>query len=126
VTSLLLDTNAWLWAVGDPGRLSEAARSAISDSARAVFVSPISAAEVEIKRTIGKLRIERRCEELLEPIDAAWLPLTGAHVDRLRDLPLHHRDPFDRILIAQAIAEGLTVVTGDRRFAQYDIVRIDA
>jgi len=124
--NLLLDTHVALWAFGDPRRLGEQARSAISDPHNVVAVSAISVWEVEIKRALGKLKappgfaalcVERGFEEL--PVDFAHAECAGA-------LPPHHQDPFDRMLIAQAISEGFGVVTADRTFAAYDIPVVSA
>ena len=126
MTGLLLDTHVWLWALAEPQRLGAAARAALTDPSQRVVVSTVSAAEVEIKRSVGKLRVDQSCDELLMAIGGEWLALQAGHVAALRSLPLHHRDSFDRILVAQALVEGLTLVTADARLAAYDVVRLEA
>jgi PIN domain nuclease of toxin-antitoxin system len=115
VSRLLLDTHALLWFVsGDPA-LSAAARSLI-ESADEVLVSVASAWEVAIKVHLGKLTLdapsaEAFFDEQMRANSFAYLPIAPAHVFRAATLPLHHRDPFDRLLIAQALAEELTLVS---------------
>jgi len=111
---LLLDTQALLWWLGDAAELGQAARNAIGDGANTVFVSAASAWEMEIKRALGKLRSPEDLEETLMAERFLELPVRFAHTAALRALPGLHRDPFDRMLIAQATVEGLTVVTFDR------------
>ncbi len=123
---LLLDTHVWLWAAAEPERLAEPARAALTDPANRVLVSAISAAEIEIKRALGKLRLEASCVDLARSIDATWLDLTAAHCGELRALPLLHRDPFDRLLIAQARAEQLVIVTADPAVLDYEVASIAA
>ncbi|HOC01036.1 MAG TPA: type II toxin-antitoxin system VapC family toxin [Verrucomicrobiota bacterium] len=118
---LLLDTQALLWWLGDSAQLSEAARSAIGDGNNGVFVSAASAWEMEIKRALGKLRTPENLEETLTQERFVELPVRFAHTAALRALPGLHRDPFDRLLIAQATVEGLTIVTSDRTFARYQV-----
>lgn len=117
----LLDTQALLWWLGDFAQLSEAARSAIGDGNNTVFVSAASAWEMETKRALGKLRTPENLEEILIEQRFAELPVRFAHTAALRALPGLHRDPFDRMLIAQATVEGLTIVTSDRIFARYQV-----
>ncbi len=118
--SLLLDTHALLWWLsGAP--LSPAATERIADSDTLVAVSAASIWEIAIKTTIGKLRMDgsvaaEASREGFEPLAITW-----AHAERAGALPGRHRDPFDRMLIAQAQAEGLTVVTRDAAFAAYDV-----
>lgn len=118
---LLLDTHAFLWSISDSKRLSETARAAVA-TATATYVSAASIWEVAIKAGQGKLDVE--VDELLPEIPAAGfegLPVRGWHAARVQHLPLHHRDPFDRLLIAQAQAEQLILVSRDRLFDAYDV-----
>lgn len=114
---LLLDTHVVLWSATEPSRLHVSARSAIEDGANDVFVSVVSAWEIAIKQSIGKLELptpaERWLPDVLKKtgIDIADLNLAAAL--RVRGLPFHHRDPFDRLLIAQALEGGYTLVTRD-------------
>jgi PIN domain nuclease of toxin-antitoxin system len=119
---LLLDTNALIWLLASPSRAAATARDAVTDPANEVFFSAVNVWEIEIKAAIGKL--ERPAPDAIVAAHAqgyAELPLTARHAAALRGLPLHHADPFDRLLIAQAQAEGLTLVTRDRAFDRYDV-----
>ena len=118
---LLLDTNALLWWLGRSPRLGSSARAAIASPASEVRVSGLTVAEIEIKRALGKLETPDDLQAQLDRHAFAELPLTVRHAMGLRDLPLHHRDPFDRMLIAQARVEGLTFVTADRAMSAYDV-----
>ena len=116
---LLLDTHVFLWwAEGVDERITPASRAAIL-AAPAVFVSIASAWELTIKTALGKMRLGVTFAHALSVNNFAPLPIALHHVDRVAGLPLHHRDPFDRMLAAQAIHEGLTLVTHDRAFAEY-------
>ena len=120
--NLLLDTHAFLWAISNNPKLSKATRAAIVDGSNIVYVSAVTAWEVAIKRTRGKLQ--------MPPIDYfeqlrlhrfTPLSITTDHALAVETLPAHHADPFDRMLIAQAREEGLTIVTHDRRMNLYDV-----
>lgn len=117
---LLLDTHALLWWSGDDRRLKREPRRAIA-GADAVAVSAASAWEVAIKIALGKLTMRTPFEQVVEINEFESLPITFAHAAALMGLAPHHRDPFDRMLIAQALVEGLTIVTHDRRFETYGV-----
>lgn len=117
---LLLDTHVVLWWRADSPRLGREARNAIA-SADVVWVSAVSGWEVAIKQTLGKLRLRGQFSSLVAAGGLSELALSLRHADRLAELPLHHADPFDRMLIAQASVERLTVVTHDRQFERYDV-----
>ncbi len=123
--NLLLDTHALIWFLEDDARLSRQARAAISDAGNRSYVSDATAWEAGIKQSLGKLSLPVPYAALfparLEAEGFHILPIRHAHLHRLIALPLHHRDPFDRILIAQAMEEGLTMVTCDPAFADYGI-----
>jgi PIN domain nuclease of toxin-antitoxin system len=119
--NLLLDTQALLWWLADSSELGKAARAAIGDGANTVFVSAASAWEMEIKRALGKLRIPDNIEATLAAERFLELPIRIAHTAALRQLPALHRDPFDRLLVAQAKIEALAVVTSDPVFARYQV-----
>jgi PIN domain nuclease of toxin-antitoxin system len=123
---LLLDTHVLLWWLDDRPALGSDARDLISQGDNDVFVSAISAAEIAIKSSIGKLRAPDDLEQQLDDNAFEPLPLRIRHRLALQDLPLHHRDPFDRLLIAQAKCEDLAVVTANRAFTAYDIRTVDA
>jgi len=121
VQRLLLDTQAVLLALADEPGLSPAARSAIADPANDVFVSAVSIWEIAIKRALGKLRAPVGIAALVEESGFQELVVTSFHAEQAGDLPMHHRDPFDRMLVAQAQAEGLSIVTSDRRIPLYGV-----
>lgn len=117
---LLLDTHVFLWWRLNSPRLGEAPRQAIADAER-VFVSVASAWEVAIKIGLGRLRLPERFEAGVEASGFEKLSVTFAHAEAVSDLPHHHRDPFDRLLIAQARLEQLELVSHDARLARYDV-----
>ncbi len=124
--NLLLDTHTFLWAIDDNPRLSQKARNAIIDGNNIVFVSAATAWEIAIKKSIGKLRIPNGdyLEELklhrFTPLD-----ITTEHALTVENLPSHHKDPFDRMLIAQAQVEKLTLITGDSKIKAYTVPIIE-
>jgi PIN domain nuclease of toxin-antitoxin system len=119
--NLLLDTSAFIWWVTDDDRLGPRARDAVADPSTRVHVSAVSAWEVAIKRSLGKLTFEGDVAALVETEDFDELPIRIAHALEAESLPHHHRDPFDRMLIAQSRHEGLIILTGDRLFTRYDV-----
>lgn len=122
---LLLDTAALIFAVEAPGKLSKRASMALRNSENILEVSTVSLAEIAIKSSVGKLTFsEATVREALKELDIRVLPYTAEHVFRLFTLPLRHRDPFDRQIIAQALSEDITVVTPDRQFGVYQDVKI--
>ena len=121
---LLLDTHVLLWWLADDPTLSPVHRSAIADPANVVYVSAASAWEISIKRALGKLVAPEDLTGALMESELEQLPITVAHAEAVGPLPMHHRDPFDRMLIAQAQVEGLAVVTGDPVFGRYDVVNL--
>jgi len=111
---ILLDTHVLVWALSSPRRLTAKARERIRDPDNVVFASAACTWEIAIKGALGK--IEADLEELSAGLEEAGfqpLPISIAHTRRVRELPHLHRDPFDRILVAQALEEGLTIVTHD-------------
>jgi PIN domain nuclease of toxin-antitoxin system len=121
---LLLDTHVLIW--WDEGaRLSPAARRAI-ETAEQVYVSAVSGWEIAIKTSMGKLRPVRTVSVAVEESGFEELPVRLRHAAALASLPRHHRDPFDRMLIAQAITDRLTIVTRDRAFRAYNAALIAA
>ena len=126
MATLLLDTHVLLWANEAPERLSSEAVAALEDPANDLLVSSISVAEIEIKRRLGKLTLEHSCQTLAAQLDALWLDLTAVHAMALRTLPYLHADPFDRLLIAQAMTEGHTLVTTDEKVLAYPISTLTA
>jgi PIN domain nuclease of toxin-antitoxin system len=122
--SLLLDTHVLIW--WDEGRrLAAGARRAIEE-ADEVYVSAATAWEVAIKIGLGRLRPTRTVEEATRESGFLELPVTFRHAERVTALPAHHRDPFDRLLVAQAEVEKLTLVTRDPVFGRYPVAVIEA
>lgn len=125
----LLDTHTFLWSNLDPARLG-VHRLTVEDPRNERLVSVASAWEIAIKWATGRMRLPehpaRFVPRRLELIVATSLGIELSHVLAVADLPLHHRDPFDRLLIAQARSEQLTIITADRRIAAYDVPLIDA
>jgi PIN domain nuclease of toxin-antitoxin system len=117
---LLLDTHVLLWWL-EGHTMSETALTAIADPGNEVFVSPASIWEISIKREQGKLRIEDGFLQVLNENAFVMLPISWGHALRAGSLPLHHRDPFDRMLVAQAEQETLTLVTRDEALFRYEI-----
>ncbi|MCX6538000.1 MAG: type II toxin-antitoxin system VapC family toxin [Acidobacteria bacterium] len=125
---LLLDTHAFLWWIQGGTELSGSARKAIGDSANTCWLSMASAWEMAIKIGQGKLKLEADLARFLPEHLAAngftALPIAINHVSRVAQLPYHHRDPFDRLIIAQALEDGLSVVSADKVFSKYRVRRI--
>lgn len=118
---LLLDTHALMWLIYGHER-GRPLRSLLERADTTVSISSMSYAEIAIKRSIGKLEAHpSEVRALVQSSDALELPFAGGHAEALASLPLHHRDPFDRMLIAQAQAEQLTIATADAAFAAYDV-----
>lgn len=117
--NLSLDTHVLLWTLSAPERLSKVARNAIENPANIVFVSAAVAWEIEIKAALGKLRAPSDLLNQLAAANFQELPITVAHAVVIKQLPNLHRDPFDRIMLAQAKAAGLTFVTADPEVLQY-------
>jgi len=117
---LLLDTHVFLWWRANDPLLQEAASSVISD-ANIVFVSAATAWEAAIKAALGRLELPDSVESGVEDSGFEKLPITFSHAEAAAALPAHHHDPFDRMLVAQAATEGLTLVTHDRKLKAYDV-----
>ncbi len=121
---LLLDTHVLLWALGAPERLPDRVTEALTLAENEVLVSAVSAWEIAIKQSLAKLTLPAPAEDWLPDAVTrtgfAWLPVTSHDALRVRALPWHHRDPFDRLLAAQ-VAGGTTLVTHDRSFEPYGL-----
>jgi PIN domain nuclease of toxin-antitoxin system len=124
--TLLLDTHTFLWWLDDPQLLSQAARKAIGDGKNTVYVSAAVAWEIAIKRSLGKLDAPDDLEAAMEANRFLPLPVTVSHALAVQTLPDHHRDPFDRLLIAQALFEGFKLVSRDRNIPRYRVLHIVA
>ncbi len=122
----LLDTHVLLWWIEDHPRLSTRARALIADPANEIVVSAATIWEAAIKRAVGKLRFETQM--LLDSLDRGSIgvmSITAEHALAAGDLPRHHADPFDRMLVAQAIAERMTIISGDRQLRSYAVGLIE-
>lgn len=122
---LLLDTHVWIWLLTDPDRLGTPARTALVAPDNQLHLSSASTWEISVKAAAGRLEVDGSPEELLQEaiVTSGVLPLPIEHSHALQAgrLPRHHRDPFDRMLVAQAQVERLTLVSADRQFADYDV-----
>lgn len=122
---LLADTQVVLWSATDPQRLAASARAAIEDGANELSVSIVTAWEIAIKQSLGKLDLPAPAEQWLPEVlrrtgfEVAEIGLAAAL--RVRALPWHHRDPFDRLLIAHALEDGYTIITHDATLATYGV-----
>lgn len=119
---LLLDTNVVVWLLlGDRGSVTDVARKALEEGGNAVSVSAVSVWEIAIKRSIGKLSIEDRWASALTRLGFDPMPITSLHAEHVDGLPWHHRDPFDRLLISQALLEDRAIVSADARLSAYGV-----
>lgn len=118
---LLLDTHVVLWWLGSPEELAAGARKAIQSPTNEVFVSAASLWEMSIKQELGKLSLPGNPIEALESIDVTLLAISAEHAWRAGSLAPHHRDPFDRMLVAQADTESMVLVTRDTNIPRYGI-----
>lgn len=122
---LLFDTHAWLWQSLAPERLSAEAKAAITSPQNETYLSVASMWEIIIKASLGKLSLPMPATEYIPSRMAAMgdrpLPIEQAHVLQVAHLPLHHKDPFDRLLVAQAQSEGMCLLTADPLVVQYEV-----
>lgn len=127
---VLVDTQCWLWMTGAPERFSATARALVERREHELFLSAASAWEIAIKYSLGKLQLpEPPAAYVPARIDATGvraLAIDYAHALRVSILPAHHRDPFDRLLVAQAQIEDLTILTSDSMFDAYDVPTLPA
>ena len=121
----LIDTHCWLWLQAEPGRFSAGMLQNLADPESERYLSAASAWEIAIKHALGKLPLPQApavyVPDRMRVSGVVALPVTQAHALAVSELPLHHRDPFDRMLVAQAQHEGLTLVTADSAFAAYQM-----
>lgn len=116
---LLLDTHIFLWALSDPQRLSNSQRTAVEDPTNTVYLSSVCVAELAIKASLGKITLGFPLTEIAEKSGFELLDFSATDALLLAELPFHHRDPFDRMLVAQATARHFTVLTQDPIFSLY-------
>lgn len=120
--NLLLDTNVAVWLLlGDRFSVSDRAVRALADERTGISVSAVSVWEIAIKRSLGKLLIEDGWARALSRLDFDPMPITAQHAEHVEQLPWHHRDPFDRLLVAQAALENHALVSADARMAAYEV-----
>jgi len=122
---LLLDTHVWLWMIAERQRFGPEITGALEDSTNELLLSAVSSWEIAIKHSLGKLTLPappaKYVPEQIAKTGVTPLPVEHSHALRVASLPPHHRDPFDRLLVAQAQLEGARLVTSDRQFAPYGI-----
>jgi PIN domain nuclease of toxin-antitoxin system len=123
--NLLLDTHIWLWVLTDPSRIPEDVLELISSPENDIYVSAISLWEVVIKSQLGKIIVQDDLIAATEAQEMKFLPFSADHAVAISELPLHHKDPFDRALIAQTLSHKLKLITADKAIHAYDD-RIDA
>jgi PIN domain nuclease of toxin-antitoxin system len=121
VSRLLVDTHVLLWWLADDDSLSADARAVLADRGNELLVSSASVWEIAIKRWLGKLEAPDELVETVSDEGFVFLAVTPAHAWRVATLPPHHGDPFDRLLAAQALTEGIPVMTADPRFGAYGV-----
>lgn len=121
----LLDTVVWLWSVGPVEKIGEAGLQVLEDGTSEVYLSSVSSWEIAIKARLGKYKLpetpDRYVPRKLDRQGIRSLPVTLEHSLRVFNLPLYHHDPFDHLLMAQAIIEGMAILTSDRLFANYPV-----
>jgi len=123
---LLLDTHVVVWALSEPKQLAGRARRAIEDSKNDIFVSVVSPWELAVKGPRQGLRTPDDLELQLEQRRFEVLPILLRHTEPIESMPRHHGDPFDRMLVAQAVTDGLTIVTADRKLTNYQVSLLPA
>lgn len=121
---ILIDTHIYLWMLSSPEKLNETRRYELESPANEVFLSAISIAELMIKHVIGKIEIRFDPIEMAEKIGLEVLSFSGEEALLLGELPLHHKDPFDRMLIAQSMTNSFSLMTDDTKFLSYDCLLI--
>ena len=123
-TMTLIDTHALLWWLSGSRRLPKTARARIADADQTTLVSAVSAWEISIKRMLGKLQAPDDLLDVVEASGLAWIPIEPLEAYEAGRLPLHHRDPFDRLLVAQAKLRSASLISGDEVFDAYEIPRV--
>lgn len=125
---LLVDSHSLIWAVDDPSRLTSTAATALRNPANELLLSAATLWEIAIKTGLGKLTLSLRYRQWMDKaiadLDLAILPITVEYADVQATLPQHHRDPFDRLVIAQALTETVAIVSADAGLDQYGVTRL--
>lgn len=117
---LLLDSNIVVWLDQKSARISPTVHHQLQTNP-VVYLSAVTAWELGIKQSLGKLKLVSQVSEIIRDYSMMELPVTVTHGEAVRTMPLHHRDPFDRLLVAQAMVEGLVLVTSDRKLLRYGV-----
>ena len=117
---ILIDTHIFLWMLSSPHKLNDKRRYELETPANEIFLSAMSIAELMIKHSIGKILIEFDPLEMAKKMRIEMLNFSGVHAMLLGQLPLHHKDPFDRMIIAQSIVNKLYLMSDDPKFLEYD------
>jgi len=117
---IIIDTHIFLWAISEPDKIDRQKRIALETAANTIYVSSITVVELMIKSSLGKLQVNFNPLEIAEQSGFELLDFSADDAMQLKDMPFHHRDPFDRMLIAQSNARGIPVMTDDRKFSRYD------
>jgi PIN domain nuclease of toxin-antitoxin system len=127
---VLLDTHCLLWMIAEPERLGKKARKILDDAATELYLSAASVFEISIKYSLGKLALPARPRDYLPPLldrmNVRELPISSHHAYKVADLPWHHRDPFDRLIVAQSMVERVPVMTADVQIIRYKSAHLDA
>lgn len=122
---ILIDTHCWLWGLASPSRLNEKARGLMEDGGIAIYLSAASSWEIAIKTSLGKLNLpeppHKYVPKRLVDQGMQTLPIEHAHALHVSMLPAHHKDPFDRMLVAQAQMEKMCLLTADEQITRYDV-----
>ena len=116
----LLDTQIFLWWLSDAPQLKENTRKIIANPRNLIYISAVTSWEIAIKKALGKVKAPGNISEIVQEEGFLKLPIQLYHGDMIFDLPPIHRDPFDRMLIAQALSEDLTIITADRKLTMYE------
>lgn len=117
--NIIIDTHIFLWALSVPDRLSEAKRSALEDLSNTIYVSAVTIAELMIKASLGKLAIDFDPVAMAEETGFTLLDFSAEAGLLLKDMPFHHKDPFDRMLIAQSVSNNYPIMTNDPKITLY-------
>ncbi len=116
----MIDTHIFLWAISEPNKIDMHQRVELETAANTIYVSSISVVELMIKSSIGKLQVNFDPVEIAEQSGFELLDFSARDAMPLKGMPFHHKDPFDRMLIAQSIARGIPMMTNDKKFSLYD------
>jgi PIN domain nuclease of toxin-antitoxin system len=117
--NIIIDTHIFLWALTDPSKLSDTKRSALEDLSNLIYVSAVSIAELMIKASLQRLKIDFNPVAMAKESGFALLDFSAEAALLLKNMPFHHKDPFDRMLIAQSMADGYPIMTEDPKIAMY-------